>query len=228
MILVFTGNGKGKTTAALGQALRSVGEGKRVLMVQFIKGPWKSGEDLLLQRVKNTVHHCCHCERPEGAKQSRVECSCSGLLRRLTPRNDSSIARFCKECELSKCNDLFEQFRIIKTGLGFVGILGDTKPIEEHRRAAEEGLMVAQREVESGNWDILILDEVNNAVRLDLLKKEDILSFMGWVSGKLEHLILTGRDAPQEFIDRADLVTEMRDIKHPFEQGIKARRGLEY
>ena len=113
-------------------------------------------------------------------------------------------------------------------GRGFVGILGDKLPIEEHRKAAEEGLALARREIESGNWDMVILDEINNAVHLNLIPKEKVLELINLSTEKLENLILTGRDAPQEFIDAADLVTEMRDIRHPFEKGIKAKRGLEY
>lgn len=176
MIAVFTGNGKGKTTAALGQAMRALGDGKRVLMVQFIKGPWESGEDI-----------------------------------------------FLKEFQISKF-----KFQITKTGRGFVGILGDKLPIEEHRKAAEEGLALAQKEIESGNWDIVILDEINNAVALGLVAKECVLELLKTKSYNLQAIILTGRDAPREFIDLADLVTEMQDAKHPFEHGIKAKRGLEY
>ncbi len=173
MILIFTGDGKGKTTASLGQALRSVGEGKKVLMIQFIKGPWKSGED-------------------ESVK-------------RLTP-----------------------DFKIIKTGLGFVGILGDKLPREEHAKAATAGLALAQKEMESGRWDIIILDEINNAVSLKLIPKEKVLALLQATHHKLQAIILTGRDAPQEFIEKADLVTEMKDIKHPYDKGVKAKRGLEY
>lgn len=173
MILIFTGNGKGKTTAALGQAIRAVGEGKKVLMVQFIKGPWKSGEDFLA----------------EG---------------------------------------LGPHFKLVKMGKGFVGIMGDTLPREEHEKAAEDALAYAKKEIESGKWNIVILDEVANAIALDLIGREDVLELINLSTDKLEHLILTGRDAPQELIDRADLVTEMRDIKHPYHQGIKGKRGLEY
>lgn len=173
MLYIFTGNGKGKTTAALGTAMRAVGEGKRVLMVQFIKGPWKSGEDTAQEK-------------------------------------------------------LAPLFRLVKMGKGFVGILGDTLPREEHEKAAEEAFSFAQKEMESGNWDILILDEINNAMQLNLIAKEKVLAFVREAAGKIEHLILTGRDAPQELIDAADLVTEMRDIKHPYDKGIKAKRGLEY
>jgi cob(I)alamin adenosyltransferase len=173
VLYIFTGNGKGKTTAALGQAVRAVGEGKRVLMIQFIKGPWKSGEDA-----------------------------------------------FAKGLE--------PHFKLVKMGKGFVGIMGDTLPREEHVKAAEEALEYAQKEVESKNWDIVILDEVNNAVHLDLLSKEAALALIDSAKDKIEHLILTGRDAPPEFINKADLVTEMRDIKHPYNKGVKGRRGIEY
>ena len=173
MIYIFTGNGKGKTTAALGAAMRAVGEGKKVLMVQFIKGPWKSGEDFFAAGLE-------------------------------------------------------PHFRLVKMGKGFVGILGDTLPRAEHEQAAEDALAYAKKEAESDNWDIIILDEVNNAIHLDLIGKEDVLDFVRAAKEKLEHIILTGRDAPQELVDIADLVTEMRDIKHPFHQGIKAKRGMEY
>lgn len=182
MLYVFTGDGKGKTTAAVGQAIRSVGEGKRVLMVQFIKGPWRSGED--------------------------------------------EAAKF-----------LAPNFKLVKKGKGFVGIMGDKLPREVHKKAAEEALEYAQAELETGGWDMLILDEVNNAVALNLIAKEKILEFIDWAlapinsSGsrsQLELLILTGRGAPPEFIERADLVTEMRSLKHPYERGIQGKRGLEY
>jgi len=173
MLYIFTGDGKGKTTAALGAALRAVGEGKRVLMVQFIKGPWKSGEDAAQEK--------------------------------LTPH-----------------------FKLVKMGKGFVGILGDTLPREEHERAAETALAYARKEAESGAWDIIILDEVNNAIQLKLVAQEKIVAFAREVAGKIEHLILTGRDAPQALMDMADLVTEMQDVKHPYEKGIKAKRGMEY
>lgn len=174
MLYIFTGNGKGKTTAALGAAMRAIGEGKKVLMVQFIKGPWKSGED--------------------------------EAYKKLAP-----------------------DFLLVKKGKGFVGILGDALPREEHEKAAREALEYACIEMESGKWDIVILDEVNNAVALNLLAKESVLEFLLKAkSHNLQAIILTGRDAPQEFIDCADLVTEMRDIKHPYEKGIKGKRGLEY
>src|SRR3989344_6948833 len=109
MLYIFTGDGKGKTTAALGQALRSVGDGKKVLMIQFIKGPWPSGED--------------------------------ESFKRLAP-----------------------DFELRKRGLGFVGILNDKLPRAEHERAAREALGELIKEAESSAWNIIIADEINNAL----------------------------------------------------------------
>ena len=172
MIIVITGDGKGKTTSALGQSLRAVGDGRRVLMVQFIKGPWRSGED------------------------------------------DSQML-------------LRPAFKIIKTGLGFVGILGDSLPREDHEQAAREGLALARREMLSGHWDLLILDEINNAVQLDLVTKEDVLALADMLPDNMD-LMLTGRNAPPEFIDRADLVSEVVEIKHPYQRGEEGKKGIEW
>lgn len=190
MILVFTGDGKGKTTSALGQAVRAIGDGKKVLMIQFIKGPWRSGEDYVDISLK---------EYPPA-------------LRRGSGQAGSGPSAF----------------RLMKVGMGFVGILGDKLPIEEHKKAAEDGLALAKKEIESGKWDMVILDEINNAVHLGLVVKEKVLELINLSTGKLENLILTGRDAPQEFIDAADIVTEMKEIKHTFQKEVKAKHGLEY
>lgn len=182
MIYIFTGNGKGKTTAALGSAMRAVGEGKRVLMVQFIKGPWKSGED-------------------------NVE---------IVPKDNFSV-------------DLkTPSFCLVKMGRGFVGILGDSLPREDHEKAAHEALEFAAKEASSGNWDIIILDEVNNAVALNLISSKLVLELFGRKTGNTTDWILTGRDAPLEFIEIADLVTEMGETKHQFNRGVKGKRGFEY
>lgn len=173
MLIIFTGNGKGKTTAALGQALRAVGNGKKVLMVQFIKGPWKSGED---------KSH-----------------------KKLSPN-----------------------FKIVKKGKGFVGIGGDSLPRELHERATVDALKYALKQVRTKKWDIIILDEIWNALALKLISPDSVADFISVAASKLEGLILTGRDCPQEFIDQADLVTEMKEIKHPFAQGVRGKKGVEY
>lgn len=172
MLIVITGNGKGKTTSALGQALRAVGDGRKVLMVQFIKGPWRSGEDDSHQR-------------------------------------------------------LLPDFKIIKTGLGFVGILGDKLPREDHANAAQKGLELARQEMLSGNWNLLILDEVHNAIQLGLLAVDEVMPFVNDLPEGMD-LILTGRDARQEFIDRADIVSEVKEIKHIYNTGVKGKKGVEW
>jgi len=192
MIILFTGNGKGKTTAALGQAFRMLGRDKRVLMIQFIKGPWKSGEDELVGRFK------------------------------------AQKALFKKEDqELLEGLENFYDFHIKKMGRGFVGILGDALPKEEHARAAREALEYFETEAATEKWDLMILDEINVAVSLGLLPKEDVLEAVRKVPIE-KFVVLTGRDAPQEFIDVADLVTEMKEIKHPFNDGKMAKIALEF
>ncbi len=175
MIIVFTGNGKGKTTASLGQMVRVAGRGKKALIIQFIKGPWESGEDEFAERFK--IH-------------------------------DPS-------------------FKVIKMGLGFVGILGDQLPRGEHVKAAKEALQFFKEEVVKGVWQLIVLDEVNVAVSLGLLTAAEVLDAVkDYPDERL--LIMSGRDAPQEFIDRADLATEMREIKHPFNNRKLAKIGVEF
>jgi cob(I)alamin adenosyltransferase len=175
MILLFTGNGKGKTTASLGQMVRVLGRGKSALMIQFIKGPWISGED-------------------EFAAASNLPA---------------------------------DRFAIRKMGLGFVGILGDTLPIEKHKEAARKALDMFVEEKKSGHWHLIVLDEINVALSLGLLAIEDVVNAVkDYPDDRI--LILSGRGAAQELIDMADLATEMREIKHPFAQGGKARTTVEF
>lgn len=175
MIIVFTGNGKGKTTAALGQMVRVVGRGRRALMIQFVKGPWHSGEDEFAEKFE-------------------------------TPP---------------------EQFQIKKMGLGFVGILGDKLPREEHVKAARVALQYFKDEFKTGKWHLIILDEINVAVSLGLVSVEEVLAAVkDFPEEKI--LILTGRGAPKEFIEIANLVTEMKELKHPFEEGERAKYTVEF
>lgn len=172
MIIVLTGDGKGKTTGALGQAVRGAGNGKRTLMVQFIKGPWRSGED------------------------------------------DAQM--------------LLRPYVVIKKmGLGFVGILGDDLPRSEHARAATEALEYARTEMTSGRWDMLILDEANVTVREDLIPLSALLGFLDDVPEGVD-IMITGRYAADELIERADIVSEVRDIKHPFNEGDVGKKGIEW
>lgn len=173
MLIIFTGDGKGKTTSAIGQAMRAIGNGSAVLMVQLVKGPWESGED-------------------------------------------------------TSCKKFGAKFKIVKKGRGFVKIMGDTLPIEEHEKAARGGLSYALEELATKKWNILIMDEVWNALGLDLLTDDEVHAFIDKALLLCDHLIMTGRGCPEEFIDRADLVTEMREVKHPFHCGVKAMQGVEY
>ncbi len=167
LVIVHTGNGKGKTTAALGMAFRALGHGFKILMVQFIKGSWKYGE-------------------LETAKK-------------------------------------FENFELRPMGLGFVST--DGKVSEKDRRAAHEALSFAQARL--GNYDMVILDEVIYAIGFGLINENEVLSLIDEKPERL-HLVLTGRNAPEKIIARADLVTEMCEIKHPYQKGIKAQKGIEF
>lgn len=173
MLIIFTGNGKGKTTASLGQALRTIGDGKKVLMVQFIKGPWKSGEDTSQER-------------------------------------------------------LWPEFRIEKKGLGFVGIGNDNLPFEEHSLAAHDAMDYALKMVTQEKLNTIILDEVINALDLKLIEKDDVNYFLESARPRVENIIFTGRNCPLWLIEIADLVTEMKEIKHPFALGTPGKKGLEY
>ena len=178
MLIIFTGNGKGKTTAALGQAIRALGQGKRVLMIQFIKGRWVSGEHLFFKKIQSASWRT--------------------------------------------------KFKIIPAGKGFVGILGDKLPFLEHKKAAQNALKLAEKEIASGKkWDMVILDEINVAVDLKLIKAEDVLKIFKKIP-KDKIIIFTGRNAPKSFIQKADLVTEMKEIKHPFKKGKLAEKGLDF
>jgi cob(I)alamin adenosyltransferase len=172
LVIVYTGKGKGKTTAALGIVLRAVGHGYKVGMIQFIKGEWYYGE-------------------------------------------------------LTSSKRLEPEFELIAAGRGFVGIIDDDHPIEEHEKAAKDAIQVAKQKIASGEYDIMILDEINYAVKLNLISQEDILDVIAAKPEKTS-LVLTGNYVPEAVIDAADLVTEMREIKHPYQRGIKARKGVDF
>jgi cob(I)alamin adenosyltransferase len=113
------------------------------------------------------------------------------------------------------------------TGRGFCGIKGDSYPFEEHRGNAQAAIKLAKEKLLSGKFDILILDEINNAVDLKLVDLRQIMELID-VKPPLMHLILTGREAHPEIIKRAHIVTEMKEIKHAYRQGIKPQKGIDY
>lgn len=172
MIVVFTGDGKGKTSAALGIALRACGHQMYVSLVQFVKRPSAGGE--------------------------------ARSAERLSPH-----------------------FEFASLGKGFVNCCGGTTPLSEHRKAAGEALEASRQRMHSGGWDILILDEINTAVSLGLLDVEQVLELVRSKPRNI-HLVLTGRDARPELIELADMATEMRSLKHPYDSGKPARKGIDF
>jgi cob(I)alamin adenosyltransferase len=116
---------------------------------------------------------------------------------------------------------------MITIGKGFVGIIDDKNPKEDHKEIAKEAIKISNEKIQSGNYDIIILDEINYAVNLDLISVKDVLNLIKSKPQKID-LVLTGNYAKNEVIEIADLVTEMREIKHPFQRGIKAKKGIDF
>jgi cob(I)alamin adenosyltransferase len=173
-VLVNTGDGKGKTTAALGLALRAAGHDMKVLILQFIKDKNMTGE-------------------------ARI------IAEKLKPLID-----------------------IEQLGKGFIRFKdGKLEPTGEQIRNAGDSFKYAKEKIRSGDYDMIILDEINNVISYGLLKVEEVIEV---IKNKPEELclVLTGRNAPSELMDIADTVTEMKEIKHDFRKGIKARKGIEY
>ena len=169
LLIVFTGNGKGKTTAALGMALRAAGHGLKVLILQFIKGAWSYGELETLKR--------------------------------------------------------FQEITIEPLGSGFTW---KKETLEEDARLARSGWERAEIAIKESSYDMIILDELNYVLSYGLLPLESVLDAISNRPVNL-HVVITGRNAPEELVHAADLVTEMRQIKHPYhDQGIKAQPGIEF
>jgi cob(I)alamin adenosyltransferase len=171
LIIVNTGPGKGKTTAAMGTALRAVGQGMKVLMLQFLKGSWHYGE---LDAVKA----------------------------------------------------FGERFVMKQMGRGFVKVGGaETDP--EDIRMVEQAWGEAEKAIASGDWDLVILDEINYAISYGMLDPARVVQALK-NRPEMVHVILTGRNAHPTIVDLADTVTEMRQVKHAYERGVQAQRGIEY
>lgn len=169
LVQVYTGNGKGKTSAAFGLALRAIGRGLKVYVVQFIKGGFDYGELYMVDKLPN--------------------------------------------------------LKLKAFGRG--EFVTEKPPRKKDVELAQEALDLAEQVVKSGEYNIVILDEINVALNLKLINLNEVLEL---IKNKPKHveLILTGRYAPTEIIEAADLVTEMKEIKHPFNKGYQARKGIEY
>ena len=129
--------------------------------------------------------------------------------------------------ELDSAKRLAPEFEMITAGKGFVGILDDKSPREEHVKAANDTLMISREKIASGKFDVVILDEINYAIQLELLKLDDVIDLIKSKPAELD-LVLTGNHAAKEVIELADLVTEMKEIKHPFKSGLKAKKGIDF
>ncbi|MEJ5186203.1 MAG: cob(I)yrinic acid a,c-diamide adenosyltransferase [Candidatus Geothermincolales bacterium] len=169
MIQVYTGDGKGKTTAALGQALRALGHGMKVFMIQFMKG-----------RTYGELVTCQKC------------------------LPDLTIVMAGRDCFVEKGS-----------------------PEEVDVRLAREGLELAKKVVREGKHQMLILDEINVALDYGLLPLEEVLDFLRSVPPEME-VVCTGRYAPPELVELADMVSEVREIKHHYKKGVAMRKGIEY
>jgi cob(I)alamin adenosyltransferase len=171
LIMVNTGPGKGKTTAAMGTGLRAVGQGMRVLMLQFLKGSWHYGE-------------------------------------------------------LDSVQAFGDKFVMKQMGRGFVKV-GAEKPHPEDVRMVEEAWTEAERAIQSSEWDLVILDEINYAISYGMLDPAKVADSLK-KKPDMVHIILTGRNAHPTIVELADTVTEMRQVKHAYEKGVMAQRGIEY
>lgn len=170
LVIIYTGKGKGKTTAALGLVLRAAGYNKKCLIVQFGKA-WFTGE---LKGIKNLPN-----------------------------------------------------VKIIQGGKGFLDILGSKVSKKDHVLAATEAFDILYKEVLNGDWDIVVADEIVGAVHAKVLPLKKALLLISKKPAKMD-LILTGRFASKTLIDLADLVTEMKEIKHPYQKGIIAKKGIDF
>ena len=169
LLIVHTGKGKGKSTAAFGLVMRALGHGMHVGIVQFVKGKWETGERSVLERFPDLV-------------------------------------------------------TIRAMGEGFTW---ETQDRERDIAAAKKAWEASKEMISGGNYDLVLLDELNIVLRYESLPLDDVVAFL---SNKPEmlHVVVTGRNAKDELIEAADLVTEMTQIKHPFRAGVKAQKGIEF
>lgn len=171
LTILYTGEGKGKTTAALGIVLRAAGYNKKCLIVQFGKA-WFTGELVGIKKLGPNV-------------------------------------------------------KIIQGGKGFLDILGSKVTKAEHKKAAKAAFNILYKEVLSGSWDIVVADEIVGAVSSKVLPLTKVLQLIENKPVTMD-LVLTGHHVPKQLIDRADLVTEMKEIKHPYKKGILAKKGIDF
>lgn len=184
LFMIHAGAGKGKTTAAVGTAVRAAGSGMNVLVIQFIKGEWPSGERDILQAYEQA--------RPKMKEWQK-----------------------------------FGKLDFVQGGKGFVKILGDKKPFAVHQDAAYNTLALAKKAMLSKKYDLIVMDEAISAVEEKLLKIKDLVEFIKQ-RPKLVHVIMTGHIVPKALASKADLISEVKMIKHPYYKGILAQKGIDF
>lgn len=189
LVICYIGAGKGKTTAAMGMAVRAAGDGKNVFILQFVKAANKTSE-----KIKEG-------EWPVSSEINFFDNISYG----------SSIGKIDNE----------------QVGLGFVGILGDKKEKDAHIRQALKGLERARQIITSGEYDLVILDEIISALEVGLIEERDILDIIK-IKPALMHLVITGHNKYPKILKECDLVTEMAMIQHPYYKGILAQKGIDY
>ena len=171
LLVVFTGNGKGKTTASLGMALRTIGHGYKVAIIQFIKGGWTTGEEKALKNLSSNI----------------------------------------------SWHSLGE------------GFTWETQDRIRDEKLVQEAWQLSKKYINNESYKLIILDEINIAIKLGYLSSEEVITFLKSLNNRNNHIVLTGRGASDLIIKYADLVTEMKLIRHPFkEQGIKAQKCVEF
>jgi cob(I)alamin adenosyltransferase len=169
LIIVYTGEGKGKTTAALGLAVRAAGWGHRVAIIQFIKGYKKTGEWQIIQSINQI--------------------------------------------------DIYQTVDDQKISIG--------EPTERHRKATKDAMKITKEILKDNKHQVVILDEINNALLYDLVEVGEIIKLVKSKPREVS-VVMTGRGAPNEIIEIADLVSEMKEIKHPYKKGVSAKKGIDY
>lgn len=189
LVIVITGHGKGKTTSALGTAFRAVGQGLKVLIIQFLKSSPVYGE------IKSAKRLAPDLEIVQAGKDCVF-------------KPDSAKRYDCPDCDF-ECH------------------VNPGKPSAEDRQAAADALKLARERITSGKYDMVILDELNYALDYGLVSLEEALKLIKDKPAGL-HLVLTGRDAPPQIAAVADLVSEILEIKHPFREGLKSVRGVDF
>lgn len=183
LFMINAGAGKGKTTAAMGTAVRASGSGMNVFIIQFIKGEWPSGEKDFIQEFEKNR------QKNKNSKFGRID--------------------------------------FIQGGKGFIKILGDKKPFSVHQKAATDTLKKAKTAMKSGKYDLIVMDEAISAIEEKLLKVKDLVDFIK-LRPKKVHVIMTGHVIPKQLAVKADMVSEIKMVKHPYYKGILAQKGIDF